>query len=375
MIARPRSLLGLLVVVLGVASCSERPAECAPDALAGLDALAADSAEALAPRSIEAARVDVERALAHVGDQDARWRVFRRFDAELCTKGVGALARARTDVTAARAVRNEALGLERSATATLDHAKAELTALAAFLDGGVVGPDIAARIASARSRVDDARGKLALTLGELRGAGFLGSTDGLRKVAADIDGVSHELATLSADAARSAVAQCRPRLGTSVPTFSGAPRVLDDWLMWRAVASGRAGAKEALLVFHLDRERRSCRQIAARVDAPGLPLGLGDDVRVWRAGGRVPARVLLGFSATDAWFVPQGGGMYAFSHDRAARFVHGCRDKVSCEKPELGVTTVEATCTCAWGDLDIAIGDRSRRVRYLWDGRAVRAEQ
>lgn len=352
-------------------ACSERPAECTADALAALQALSAESAGALAPRSIDEAKIEVARTDAHVRGQQARWRWFRRWDAELCGKGAAALAQARADVAAARAARDQALALDQAAAARLGEAGQRLDRLAAFLDAGVVGPDLAERIGNSRGALAGAQGKLALTLGELRGAGFLGPLEPLQRVAREVDDAARELADVATAASGAAVARCRPRLGAATPSFSGEPRVLSEWMAWR----GTAGPRQALFAFRLDRDRRACRQVAARADDDALSPSVDGDVRVWRTRGRLPTAILAGWTATGAWFVPSAGGMLAFTHDRAARFVGGCLGKVSCDKPEFGDTTVEAMCTCAYGDLDLAIGDRSRRVRYVWDGRTVRAEQ
>lgn len=364
----PRAAL-LTLAGVALASCSEPPKECDPAAFAAIDELARASANELAPRSIESAKEEVASARAHLDEQLARLKPFRSWDGERCGKAVAAIAKARDDVASAKTAREAALQIEQTAQRKLEGAGQELAMLAAFLDGGVIGPDVAERIARERGVVESAKGKLALAVGDLRSGGFLGATKAIEQVAAEVDGAVRGLAALAADAAHQAVARCRPKLGAHVPSFSGAPRVLGDWLMWR----GEAGGKSALFVFRIDRERRSCRQLAASAERVDLPLSI-DDVRVWRAAGRVPAHLLTGWSERSAWFVPQGGGMFAFAHESAARFVHACRGRVRCQAPDVGATTVEATCSCAYEDLDIAIADRNRRVRYVWDGRLVRAE-
>lgn len=369
-IARRTARVALLALAgISLASCSEPPKDCDPAAFAAIDELARESANELAPRSVEVAKAEVASARAHIDEQRARLKPFRSWDGERCGKAVAAIAKARGDVASAKSSREAALQIEQAAHRKLEGATQALAMLAAFLDGGVLGPDVAERIARERGIVESVKGKLALAVGDLRSGGFLGSTKAIEQVTAEVDGAARALAALSAEAEGQAVARCRPKLGAHIPSFSGAPRVLGDWLMWR----GEAGGRSALFVFRLDRERRSCRQLAASAERAELPLSI-DDVRVWRAAGRVPAHLLTGWSERGAWFVPQGGGMFAFTHESAARFVQACRGRVRCEAPEVGATTMEATCACAYEDLDIAIADRNRRVRYVWDGRLVRAE-
>lgn len=367
-----REHLVLVVVVSALlGACSERPAECDGAMAAVLEALTAQSASALAPRVVDEAKLEVERAVAHMHDQEQRWRAFRRWNGELCRSGGAALQRAQAAVTAARATRDDASALEQRATATLSAATGNVEALAAFVDGGLVGPALAERIGTSRGAIASAQSKLALTLGELRGGGFVGGLEQARRVEAEIDAAVSALTVVADGAFAAAIASCRPKAGGATPAFASAPHVLDRWMVWRGMVRERA----AVLVFRLDRARRSCRQVAARIDDDLVALERDDEVRVWHAGGRVPTAVLTGWNDGGAWFVPQAGGMFAFAHDRAARFVTACLGKVTCERGELGATTVEANCTCELETAaDLAIGDRARRVRYVWDGRAVRAE-
>lgn len=335
-----------------------------------MDAVSAESRGELAPRSVDEAKREVALLDEHVRAQQQRWRLFQRWDAERCRSGTAKLEQARADVTAARATRDQALALESGATALLEEAARTMAGVAAFLDAGVVRPELAERVGGARGAMATAQGKLALTLGELRGAGFMGPLDPLRRVDAEIHEAMRSLDDVAAAATRQAVTVCRPKLGASTPTFTTAPRVLNDWLAWR----GEVGQRSALFVFRLDRARHGCRQTAARADDTAVALDQLEGARIWHAAGRVPTQILFVFGPQGAWFAPSAGGLSAFSHDRAARFVRACHGKVTCDAPEVGATTVEATCSCAYGDLELAIGDRSRRVRYLWDGRAVRAE-
>lgn len=371
MVRARREHLLIMVASALLGACSERPAECDGALGVALDELTAKSGGALAPRAVDEARLEVERAVSHVRDQEQRWRAFRRFDQERCRAGVSALQRAQAAVDAARSTRDQAAALEERATVALGAANRTVEALAAFVDAGLVGPAVVERIGKGRGAIAEVQGKLALTLGELRGAGFVGPLEPARQVEAEIAAVVRDLGTIADAGFAAARAACRPRLGGVTPSFAGAPQVFDDWMAWRGTSQGRA----VVLAFRLDRARRSCRQVAGRSDDDSVALERDDELRLWRAGGRVPTKVLTGWNDHGAWFVPQGGGMYAFSHDRAASFVKACHDKVACERGELGITTVEATCTCASDDASLAIADRSRRVRYVWDGRAVRAEQ
>lgn len=369
MATRSASLL-LVLGALTQAACSEQPGECLPEPLTAMATLAKEAGVELAPRSLETAQAEVAKAQAYIAEQQARLKLFRRWDAERCRAGLTALDRARADVAQARAARDVAGRVEQSTREKLARARQDLAALAAFVDGGVVGPELAAKAAQARGEVEALQGKIALALGEVRSAGFVAPTTTLERSADDVDAAGHRVAGLARDAMAEANQRCRPRLGGEAPSFTLAPRVLQDWMVWRGDVGGRA----ALFVFRLDRERRACRLVGARAETSALSSQRDEQLHLWRAAGRLPQTLLVGWGEHHAWFALPGGGLSAFSHESAARFVSACRGRVRCDKPALGATTVEADCACAFEDLEIAIADRNRRVRYVWDGRSVRAE-
>lgn len=353
----------LVVVVLGAMALRE---DVPPDCALPVEELGRLTKTGLAVLAVRSADTAMARAQDHLEAQDRRLEWLRRYDEQLCRAAQDAVATARAAVLRADATRVRGEELASAAMQTLEGTRRGLSLAQAFVSGGVVDEEIAARLMRGRESLEVTSAELARAKSELSALGWEGSVEVLERAAGVLVTRLDEATTLAADASRNGFSRC-------VPKAKGKSWDIDDvhsfrdWLIMKSGESAR-------LFFSVEREAKKCSLV--RVVEPdaktktALPASLPrEELLEWTIPGAIATKLLVGWSPQEAWFLEPGGDFRAFRHLASAE----C-DVVDegCPRPRLTSREVEASCPCRPPGETLT---RTKKARYVWDGHGVNAEQ